>query len=174
VLRHNEKEVVMRGLCSVCALLLLVGGCSDDTGPTSDGPAHQEAAVDHGVDGPLHDGPLADGPGGDLPAADAGPDGPLADASWLDGTFPNCTAVSGKCTPQRWIVCPVNTEPVEPDPHQDCGDGWCCVAAPASTCSANPGTNCVFGSTCTGCWAAPANTSLTCEAGRVCCEDICD
>ena len=150
--------------------LLLLGGCSDDTTPAGDGPTGQEASLDHGV----VDGPTADSPGSDLPLPDLGPDGRLTDLSWADGTFPKCTAVSGKCTEQRWIVCPVNTEPVDPDPHQDCGAGWCCVAAPASTCSASGSTNCVVGATCTGCWGPATNSSLSCEAGRVCCEDICD
>ena len=90
-----------------------------------------------------------------------------------------CEAAGGTCTDSRWNMCPVGTEPIDPDPHRDCGsgtgtDGWCCVDAPTSTCSDAAGANCVVGTECTGCWGPAEDTSLTCEAGRVCCTDICD
>ena len=160
----------MRTTLFFCSLMALVGaGCSDDMTPTLDGPAGQDAVVDL-----VADGPLTDAPRSDLPRPDRGPDGPSADLFWADGSFPQCAAVAGKCTPQRWIICPVNTEPADPDPHQDCGSGWCCTAAPTSTCSASASTNCVVGTACVGCWGPATNAALSCEAGRVCCEDICD
>jgi hypothetical protein len=114
-----------------------------------------------------------DGDGGVDGAADAdeGMDADTATSA--------CGAAGGTCTDSRWNLCPVGTEPIDPDPHQDCGsgtgtDGWCCVDAPASTCSDAAGVNCVVGTECIGCWGPAENTSLTCEAGRVCCTDICD
>jgi hypothetical protein len=90
-------------------------------------------------------------------------------------SYPRCEARGGTCTEYRWVVCPVGTEPAAGEGHEDCpGGGWCCVPAPSSTCSSSGYTNCVEGERCTGCWAAPDDTSLTCEAGRVCCLDICD
>jgi len=153
--------------------VLFAPGCGDDG--RSDGPVHHEAGVDHGVFDGAIDAGLPDGVPVDAKPADGPVDGPVADLPTGDGYFPKCLAVGGTCTQVRWEVCPVNTEPVEPDPHQDCANqGWCCVAAPSSTCSASAGVNCVFGSACTGCWGPATNTSLSCEAGRVCCEDICD
>jgi len=163
------------GRALLFSCLLFFGACSDDTKPAADGTLPREAAVDQGADGPAADGPAADLPAADLPNEDATPDLiPPGDLSWADGTFPKCAAVSGNCTEHRWVICPAGFEPVDPDPRQDCGDGWCCVVAPASTCSASVSANCVVGTQCTGCWGPATNSSLTCEAGRVCCEDICD
>ncbi|MFH1130225.1 MAG: hypothetical protein V1754_02755 [Pseudomonadota bacterium] len=108
------------------------------------------------------------------PALEMGTDGPRVDAPV---TPPGCKAAGGTCTEARWVICGVGLEPVDPDPHRDCGSGssiagWCCVPAPTSTCSSDPGGNCVVGTACTGCWGTVAG--LTCEAGRVCCSDICD
>lgn len=91
------------------------------------------------------------------------------------GLYPLCEARGGSCTEWRWVICPAGTEPAPTEAHEDCpGGGWCCVPAPTSSCSASGYTNCVEGERCTGCWAAPDDTSLACEAGRVCCYDICD
>ena len=152
---------------------VLLASCSDRG--AADGFVYFVAGVDqHVVDGAV-DAMLPDGTPIDGPPVDARVDSVIGDLAPGDGFFPKCLAVGGACTPYRWEICPVNTEPVEPDPHQDCaGGGWCCVAAPASTCSAAAGANCVFGSACTACWAPATNTALTCESGRVCCEDICD
>ena len=116
--------------------------------------------------------------------ADGNVDGKVDGAQDGDGVGadtenPLCSAAGGTCTEQRWHLCPVGTEPVDPDPHRDCGsgtgtDGWCCVDAPPSTCSDAAGVNCVVGTECTGCWGPPGDTSLTCEAGRICCTDVCD
>jgi hypothetical protein len=88
-----------------------------------------------------------------------------------------CASAGGFCTAYRWEICPPGYEPIDPSPHRGCGsgggaDGWCCVVAPYSTCSAYAGANCVVGTACTGCWGAVSG--YTCESGRVCCEDICD
>jgi len=137
-----------------------------------------------GADGLGSDAPAADAPAADAPAADAPPaDAPPAlDAGW-DATIvvpdagaptTSCAAAGGLlCTPYRWEICPVGTEPVSgADPHRGCGQGgWCCQAAPPSTCSQSGQGNCVPGA-CTGCWYPVSG--LTCEAGRVCCQDYCD
>ncbi|MBN1771450.1 MAG: hypothetical protein JXB32_09325 [Deltaproteobacteria bacterium] len=90
-------------------------------------------------------------------------------------SYPACAARGGTCTEYRWVICPAGTEPAPTEAHEDCpGGGWCCVPAPTSTCSSSGYANCVEGERCTECWAAPDDTTLTCEAGRVCCLDICD
>ena len=110
-----------------------------------------------------------------IPPADAPGDGHVVVP---DGGAPTtaCANAGGVlCTPVRWEICPAGTEPVAGnDAHLGCGmsgSGWCCQLAPASTCSQSGQGNCVPGA-CTGCWAAVVG--LTCEAGRVCCQDVCD
>lgn len=97
-------------------------------------------------------------------------------ADWETDTSSACAAAGGFCTAVRWEICPAGYEPIDPDPHRGCGGegipGWCCVVAPYSTCSASGRGNCVPGTSCTGCWGPVSG--LTCESGRVCCEDICD
>lgn len=107
---------------------------------------------------------------------DADADG-STDASADADASSGCVAAGGTCTGARWELCPVGTEPIDPDPHRDCTaemDGWCCVAAPDSPCTATAGVNCIVGTACTGCWAPPDGAHLDCEAGRVCCTDVCD
>jgi hypothetical protein len=133
-----------------------VAGLEAGADATTDTPV-QEAAV---TDSVADLAPVSDGTGKDL-SGDA-------------AAFPLCSAKGGSCTKQRWIVCPVGFEPIHPTPHQDCGTGGCCDKAPTSTCSAKAGVNCVWGSACSGCWGPSTDTTLTCESGRVCCEDICD
>jgi hypothetical protein len=151
-------------------------------------PVDSGVPVDVSVDVPAADLP-ADVPvdlPGDIPAdrpGDAPADVPVDTAADVRADAPpdtpadappaTCVAAGGTCTMWRWNLCPVGTEPIDPDPHRDCGGGWCCVAAPASSCSMHEGSNCVAGATCTGCWHAEG-TGLTCETGRVCCVDICD
>jgi hypothetical protein len=101
------------------------------------------------------------------------------ESTCIDSFAELCSDAGGECTEYRWMTCPPNTQTIHPNPHRDCGHspdvaGWCCVAAPVSTCSAAPGATCVPGSECTGCWGIPPDTSLTCPPGRVCCADICD
>jgi hypothetical protein len=120
----------------------------------------------------LDEGPDVDDDGG--AEADVEPD---SDADGAETTPPACAAAGGFCSEARWILCPVHFEPVGGDGHLDCGsggaDGWCCVPAPPSECSDRGAGNCVPGTTCTGCWA-PAPGTPACEAGRVCCIDVCD
>ncbi len=96
-------------------------------------------------------------------------------ADWTAETSTACEVLGGFCTEVRWELCPEGYEPVDTDPHSGCGstgiEGWCCVVAPPSPCSASGAGNCIEGTTCTGCWASVA---LGCEEGRVCCQDICD
>lgn len=88
-----------------------------------------------------------------------------------------CAAAGGAyCTNNRWELCPAGFEPLGAmDGHLGCGmiGGWCCVPAPASTCSASGKGNCVPGG-CTGCWMKVSDPSLACEDGRGCCVDACD
>ncbi len=121
------------------------------------------------------DGDVDGNQNGDQNGDESGDKG--GDESGADMAHPLCTAVGGTCTEERWILCPVGTEPIDPDPHQDCGSnlgsgGWCCVDAPPSTCSDSSYANCIAGTKCEGCWASVQD--LSCEAGRVCCTDICD
>ncbi len=76
-------------------------------------------------------------------------------------------------------MCPPGTEPLALEGDQggcktDVSDGWCCVTAPASSCSDAAGVICVTGDECAGCFTAASDPTLTCEAGRVCCLDMCD
>ena len=94
---------------------------------------------------------------------------------WSAETSSACSAAGGFCSGARWVYCPIGYEHIAPgDPHRSCDmDGWCCVPAPYSPCTASGSATCVAGTACTGCWADdPAG--LECEAGRVCCIDICD
>lgn len=88
-----------------------------------------------------------------------------------------CAGAGGKyCTANRWELCPIGYEPAGTgDGHYDCGSiqGWCCVPAPASSCTSSGKGNCVPGG-CAGCWAKVSDPSLTCEDGRGCCIDMCD
>lgn len=176
------QRLILAGL----VLSLAGAGCGGETTGNSDGSL-KEAGADGTIDMSMFDGKSpdtgsADGPSADSARIDGSPGKDSASKDILlsgdAAKFPKCTAVGGICTKHRWTICPVNTEPVQPNPHQDCagmgGNGWCCVKAPASTCSAAAGANCVFGNKCAGCWGPASNTKLTCEAGRVCCEDICD
>jgi hypothetical protein len=102
----------------------------------------------------------------DAPRPDTG--APLTDT---------CAAVGGAfCTPVRWELCPKGFEPISSgDGHYGCGtiQGWCCVPAPPSSCSASGAGNCIAGG-CTGCWMKVTDTTLTCETGRSCCIDGCN
>jgi hypothetical protein len=175
-----------RAIVVLGALSLAVAGCGErvtSPAPDAGGDGQADAAPPHDGAPPPHDGAgdrfQVDGPPWDGPAPDVLP--PL-DAAWdghvvvPDGGAPTgaCTSAGGLlCTPMRWEICPLGTEPVAgADPHLGCGQGgWCCRLAPPSTCSQSGQGNCVPGA-CTGCWAAvPA---FTCETGRVCCQDMCD
>jgi hypothetical protein len=90
-----------------------------------------------------------------------------------------CIDMGGVCTNTRWDRCPLGTEPNSLGTDQlgceNQSGGWCCVDGPPSTCADSAqGGMCVPGDKCTGCFAAHPDSSLTCEAGRVCCVDICD
>jgi hypothetical protein len=153
--------------------LALLCRCSD---PPSTPDAGQDITVDVAWVDAIKDAPAQEA----ASSKDTSPDqAPVNDGAGQDlvgdaAAFPLCSSKGGLCTKQRWIVCPAGFEPIHPSPHQDCGTGWCCVKAPTSTCSAKAGVNCVFGSACTGCWSSATDTTLACESGRVCCEDICD
>lgn len=90
-----------------------------------------------------------------------------------------CAAIGGICALSRWSRCPAGTEPYSTSSNQlGCevyNDGWCCVDAPPSPCADSAkGGMCVPGAQCTGCFTAHEDPAMTCEAGRVCCVDICD
>jgi hypothetical protein len=110
---------------------------------------------------------LLDTGGTDIAIDKAGSDGEVA--------APACVAAGGTCSPSRWSICPAHYEPIgEGTGHLDCTSaGWCCVPAPSSPCSDTGAGNCVVGDTCTGCWGE-APGAPACEAGRICCVDMCD
>ena len=145
--------------CLVLASVLLLA-CSDDgQGPKPDTAGN----LDHSV--------------ADQSASDKGSDTSKAEGGTSEASAnPQCLAAGGSCTQYRFILCPKGKEPVDPNPHQDCdNEGWCCVAAPSSTCSDQaPTVNCIAGTRCEGCWAPARNRSFTCEQGRVCCMDTCE
>ena len=181
----QRRHLVVGQLLAGAGFLATLAGCGlRATAPAPDAAVdgHADAVAPHDGTGGDHfqiDAPPHDGTGGDHFQID-GP--PALDATWdaivvvPDGGAPTtiCASAGGLlCTPYRWEICPAGTEPVAgADPHLGCGQGgWCCGAAPPSTCSQSGSGNCVPGA-CTGCWAAVAG--LTCEAGRVCCQDVCD
>ncbi len=167
---------------ALVALLALVGcgGNVAETVPTdaaADSAADTLIATETGVpdtagdsatpvDSPTPDTfTPVDGPTPDVPPPDTGV--PLS---------PECKTAGGVlCTEHRWVICPKGYEPIATgDGHLGCsGGGWCCVAAPPSTCSSSGKGNCVVGD-CKGCWSKVTDPSLTCESGRSCCEDMCD
>jgi hypothetical protein len=152
------------------AFVAACGGSVDSPGNIVDG------GVDGSADGSTHDTLSTDvAPGDTTPAADV-----VTDTAPPDTGAPltdTCASVGGKfCTAVRWELCPIGYEPSDKgDGHFGCGtiQGWCCVPAPASSCTASGKGNCVPGG-CTGCWTAVTDTSLSCESGRSCCIDNCD
>ena len=159
---------------SLFALFLLA--CSDASSPPDAAPLDATPAEASSPD-LLADSTSGDGPTADIPVDGAAVDSQIFPDLSGDATlaFPLCSGVGGFCTPFRWEICPPSYEPVFPNSHQDCpSGGWCCVPAPPSTCSAAAAANCIKAGACTGCWGDAANKTLTCEPGRVCCNDICD
>jgi len=168
----------------VVALLLAVGAAScdgDDGDSDTDGDADVDGDVDSDVDGDV-DGDVDSDVDGDADGdADAELDGSVdadqrGDAD-LDSPVGTCTEVEGTCTSEIFEMCATGTEPIDPDPHRDCGAGWCCVTAPASPCSEGLLGHCFAVAECTDvdrCWMPVDDPSLTCEEGRVCCRHVCD
>lgn len=111
------------------------------------------------------------GGGGGGDAGDVAGDDPAGDPEHETGS--ECETAGGSCT--DGALCPAGHEPIDPGPHRDCPGnyempGWCCVEAPASSCSDSEEGNCIVGDTCPGSEClAPEPTGLECEAGRVCC-----
>ena len=155
---------------TVPALVLSMLGC---------GGTVLSAPVDGATDGSSDDTAFMDTGGRPDAAVDTAVDAPTAEVAPPDTgvpVSPACAAAGGMlCTDHRWTICPKGYEPTATgDGHLGCGGGgWCCVAAPASTCSGSGRANCVVG-VCTGCWSKVADSTLTCESGRSCCEDVCD
>ncbi len=181
----RERLGLAVGILAVAAFL--VSACSDDNAPSGDASPKEGGADVAAIDAVGNaDVPVVDQRVGDQRVVDQSVvDQSVVDQSVVDQSvdilvagdalaFPLCAKVGGGCTAQRWHVCPAGTEPASSKPHLDCAPGWCCVKAPPSTCGQSGMTNCIEGTKCSGCWGAPADTSLTCPAGRVCCEDICD
>lgn len=181
-----------RGFRVLLGALALVAACGESTADTdthgdadasvdADGGSEDAQAVDASQDAVEAD-TFADAPDA-VVEVEAGESG-ASEAGGSEAGHPDsgatltgaCEAAGGVlCTPFRWDVCPVGYEPVdESDGHLSCGAGlgWCCQAAPASTCSAEELTNCIPGK-CTGCWQSALDETLTCEPGRVCCQDVC-
>jgi hypothetical protein len=100
----------------------------------------------------------------------------MPEESACPGYPEECAALGGVCTGARFEMCPVGTEPYDlGEERGGCGfGGWCCVEAPPSSCSDEPGVMCVPGDQCEGCFYPAWDESLTCEEGRVCCFDYCN
>ncbi len=138
-------------------------------------PTAEEAAADPQVEDPAAEDAAVEETATDTVEEDA-----AADPNEEDGTGPACAALGGVCTDYRWGLCPTGLEPAAGTPHSDCPmEGWCCVDAPASPCSDESNYDCVAGTFCEDlgdewgpCWGTPPE-SYDCEAGRVCCMDIC-
>jgi hypothetical protein len=180
-------------LLAVCSCVLVYApGCGAMDSLSPDPPVEADAADagDSSSDAAVQDQATADQyvpptPDAATDASDASP-GLLDALAIYDGTIPDtgvqttksCTAQGGAlCTEARWVLCPIGFEPTSAgDGHFNCGttqEGWCCVAAPVSTCSMSGAGNCVVNA-CTGCFSPVSDTSLTCEDGRACCVDMCD
>jgi len=173
-----------RSFCAPVLLLTALTACGAadtlSTDPPFDAAAYMDAATGtggmagHGGDpGPVDASkpPEAGSPPEAGPQKDAQPDTGIP-------TTKSCSAAGGVlCTDARWLLCPAGYEPVaQGDGHFNCGktnEGWCCQPAPPSSCSASGTANCVPGS-CKGCFGPAPDPSLTCEADRSCCIDICD
>jgi hypothetical protein len=159
---------------SLAVLVALATACTDSSRPPASTDSH---ARDSTRDSALGDRVASSAEGKTADLAPPAPDQaakkdtlvPVGDAA----KFPLCAKEGGICMAMYWELCPISTEPVDPDPHRDCGSGYCCVAAPASTCTSSGSANCFAGS-CPSCWTKTTNTSLACESGRACCESICD
>lgn len=151
---------------AIVALLLSLVGCGGTVATPTDGGTGADGAADTALlDAAVDTGAPPDGSIPDVTPPDTGV--PLSAA---------CAAAGGAlCTEHRWTICPKGFEPIASgDGHLGCATGgWCCVAAPASTCSSSGRANCVPGA-CTGCWSKVTDPTLTCESGRSCCEDLCD
>ncbi len=181
----GESSWGFRGLLGAVALVVACGESTTDTGSQVGADAAVDVedaqAVDASQDAVEAD-TFVDAPDA-VVEVEAGEDGG-SEAGGSEAGHPDtgatltsaCEAVGGVlCTPFRWEVCPAGYEPVdESDGHLSCGSGlgWCCQAAPASTCSAEALTNCIPGK-CTGCWQPALDETLTCEPGRACCQDVC-
>ena len=198
----SHERCFIRLLALLVVLIFTAGasGCGgngngeEDTGQDPDvtpDPVTDDVATDPAPDEGVQDPPVED-VAHDPPEEDAAVDPTEEDAAGdvttdadapvdtveEESTGTLCEAAGGECTNVRWEMCPTGTEPIEPDPHQDCPggsegtQGWCCVDAPPSTCSDDSSGNCIVGTECTGCWGPMEG--YECEEGRVCCIDICD
>ncbi|MBI5532711.1 MAG: hypothetical protein HY898_08360 [Deltaproteobacteria bacterium] len=180
-------------LLVVCSCVLVgAPGCGAKDTLSPDSPVEAGAAGAAGTGGASFDAAVQDHATADQhipPPQEAGPDvaPPPPDAQPIyDGAVPDtgvhttksCAAQGGAlCTNARWELCPIGFEPIAAgDGHFNCGmthDGWCCVAAPTSSCTMSGVANCVVNA-CTDCFAPAPDKSLTCEPGRACCVDMCN
>jgi hypothetical protein len=167
------------GLPLVAALACLQPACGAADSLSPDLPVEAGAAADAPA-ADQHAQPEA-APDGTAPG-DAGPEAwPLFDGAVPDTgivTTKECMAQGGAlCTADRWDLCPPGFEPVAADEgHAGCGNfnqGWCCQAAPVTSCNMAVAANCVPDA-CSGCFVPSPDTSLVCEPGRACCVDLCN
>jgi hypothetical protein len=183
-----SRTTLVLAACAAIAVLAQACGAADSllqTNPVEAGAA--EATTDAstpdqgGTDTTVTPPPEAS-PEVSKPPVEAAPDVPVI----YDGPTPDtgthatkgCLAQGGVlCTEARWELCPAGFEPVAgADGHLNCGmshDGWCCQAAPVTSCSMSGQANCVVNA-CTGCFAPSPDKSLACEPGRACCVDMCN
>ncbi|MCP4674131.1 MAG: hypothetical protein GY854_01145 [Deltaproteobacteria bacterium] len=164
---------------ALVGLFVLAPGCGDDDTATPDSGGDSD--TDSDADSDTDTDADSDTDSDTDTDTDSDTDG---DAGLPQGSIEptaSCAAAGGfLCTKVRWEVCPPGYEIIDsPNAHRECRetdagigiDGWCCQKAPPSPCTAAAGKTCVPDK-CEGCWMLVPD--LACEAGRACCEDICD
>jgi hypothetical protein len=177
-------------LLLTAALVFGAGACNGGGGEedaAEDEPAadveQDDAAQDPAADDGAPPDPVEDpAPDPVEDPADVQEDEPPADTAEDEtAASPECEAAGGVCSGARWELCASGLEPLGSDPHSDCPmEGWCCVDAPAGSCSDESDYNCVEGTRCEdidneawgNCWGTPDGT-YECEDGRICCMDVC-
>jgi hypothetical protein len=185
----NKNPWITSLVLLAAALAFTAGACNggggEEDAEQDDDPAADVEHDDGAGDPPADDGappdPVQEDPAED--PADVQEDEPPADTAGDETvTAPECEAAGGTCSGERWQLCAAGLEPLGSDPHSDCpSDGWCCVDAPAGSCSDDSPYNCVEGTRCEDindedwgtCWGTPDGT-WECEEGRICCMDVCD
>lgn len=180
------RKARILSLLFVSAAFVFGTGACNGGGGEEDAAQDDDPAVDvEQDDGAVDDGgppdPVEEDPAPD-PQEDPVEDEPPADTPADESeTSPQCESAGGTCSGSRWELCGSGLEPLGSDPHSECPmEGWCCVDAPAGSCSDESPYNCVEGTRCEdidnedwgNCWGTP-DGDYECEDGRICCMDVC-